>query len=117
MREIKFRFWDINQKEIISHESINKDHAYRYITKKDYNHFILPMQYIGLNDEKEIEIYQDDILITRNGIRLVVWFGVGFALKCMITGSIDIEHGFIYESSEVIGNIHENPELLTQHKN
>lgn len=42
-REIKFRFWDIDKKQMVSHEKINKDHAYRYIYRDDYRSFILPM--------------------------------------------------------------------------
>ncbi len=125
MRYLKFRFWSIDNKEMVSNESINKDHAYRYlINKSDERRYIIPMQFTGLKDANEIDIYEGDILSHgkyRGSSELV-------GQDCLYVVEYDIETASfsnyaikempkrlcqLDETGEIIGNIYENPELLT----
>lgn len=67
------------------------------------------MQYTGLKDKNEKEIYEGDIIKTRNGIGVVIWLSEFDGYD--ITGWVC---GFRNQNipSEVIGNIYENPELI-----
>jgi len=69
-------------------------------------------QYLGVEDKNDVQIYEDDILQTQSGIGYVVYDGVAFAIKSPGSEAIDYERPSFYESCEIIGNIHDNPELL-----
>lgn len=113
MREIKIRAWDAIEKR------------YYYWTIEDCFSGIHAgcmekyafEQYTGLHDKNGKEIYDGDILKLDGGDALfkVVFDDGAFGLNSDITPSIvygmrtlDVLDG------EVIGNIHENPELLEE---
>ena len=78
-------------------------------------------QYTGLKDTKGVEIYEDDILeLDDNETAVVEWHDAcfyvryiqdGFLKRCYEYGSLigAIEENLVVK---VIGNIHDNPELL-----
>lgn len=122
MREIKFRAWDSNANEMyqdVGTLPMSADHysriagdglAYRHDNPK-----IELMQYTGLKDRNGVEIYEGDFGtgIDRNGnpfSGVVFWKDGGFRIK-----THDSKHGEpLFFFKEVIGNIYENPELLTK---
>lgn len=111
MREIKFRAWRIPSKEWWDHEgvlSLLMLHGRvldRTADDKGYlNNFAIE-QYTGLKDRNGVEIYEGDVvLVPYNYIGSVEvrWAGGG---KYNIASYNIIK-------LKVIGNIHENPELL-----
>lgn len=78
-------------------------------------------QFIGLTDKHEVEIYEGDILATekRDVMFIIIWdrFSCGFKFKDNFDGcllNIDLK---ALRKIEVIGNIHDNPDLLEKGDN
>ncbi len=124
MREIKFRFWHRFDKQMYPVYDLQGDTATgtlcSLIVNKSKNHVNrMPtriengelMQYTGLKDKNGKEIYEGDIVQMPNWLYPVE---VIFSLPkcrfcCQLKGGIN---DYIPLHSVVIGNIHENPELL-----
>ena len=124
MREIKFRAWD-GQKMYYNVLAGHPNNVCDYDGKDIWFWEELPkdiMQYTGLKDKNGKEIYERDILKEDDG-RL---FRVEYREDGFITMSIsnnkykrDIPCGLYYSievGTVVIGNIYENPELLTKNE-
>ena len=129
MREIKFRAWDEEEKCIIEwNDTFFSDMSAVTMYQSYFSDIEMPlMQYIGRKDKNGKEIYEDDIVdvVMLEGVcnpstkYLVEYHNTGFYLKCK---NIDDDIGYVeicgYEccikSMEIIGNIHENPELLEE---
>lgn len=83
-------------------------------------------QFTGLHDINAKEIYQDDILECSDGVRcVVVWdadnhpYAAGFITRDAdgLVGAYPLNLYWVEKKSpKVIGNIHDNPELLTKSK-
>lgn len=128
MREIKFRAWNKNTKRMLNGvSSLEWDYIgsimigvkESQVLRKKFNPIgaIELMQYTGLKDKNGKEIYEGDIL---RGLTVgnfwVQWkdksacFGIGD-----LSENIPLKYYLedILNEVEVIGNIYENPELLS----
>jgi len=101
MRTIKFRYWD-GDVMFIPLKIMNP------VTVPDCEDGIL-MQFTGLLDKNGKEIYEGDI-VKSEGVDKVFIENVPDLLKL---GHLLGEHIFVPDTVEIIGNIYENPELLT----
>ena len=123
MREIKFRAWVKDRKEIFEVILIN------YVTKKvtylfervgdllnirheKFNDTEL-MQYTGLKDKNGKEIYEGDIFYTgsKKILYIVEWIDCGLKGR-QIKNKSWVGLDYWKDDIEVIGNIYENPELM-----
>jgi uncharacterized phage protein (TIGR01671 family) len=121
-REIKFRAWDKSELFLMPWDDMYNDSSlFMPVINNEDDNFILE-QFTGLTDKNGKEIYEGDILLwsDRNGKikKWVVDFVCGgFCAKVNGKGgswqlSILTAMSFDTDPCEIIGNIHENPELL-----
>jgi uncharacterized phage protein (TIGR01671 family) len=121
MREIKFRAWDTNSSDwavasVVLDTTIS-DPRRQAIDKGlilRARDGVVIEQYTGLKDKNGKEIYEGDILDSITGRPLVVaWVDspAGFDLLFNKDAPISLYANYAAKS-EIIGNIHENPELL-----
>lgn len=68
-------------------------------------------QYTGLNDKNDVKIFEGDILKFRSGIYSVEWDNE-HSKFLQRDGQFSREFHIWIEKSEIVGNIHDNPELL-----
>ncbi len=108
-REIKFRAWHKELEDM----SLSKGNESAFWSKVTlYQEMYEIMQFTGLTDKNNTEIYEGDIVI-KNAIKKVVAWKVGKVL-C----GFNIGKGYEYStpktdcSIEVIGNIYANPDLI-----
>jgi len=126
MRENKFRAWNKKERRLYSPfllDDIGTDEFGLYIIcEKDYmrgswEDYII-MQYTGLKDKNGKEIYEGDVIKYReypnnekSELCKIEWLdsyeGDGFKMTGFVSPAYDYPTDI-----EIIGNIHENPELL-----
>lgn len=111
MRQIKFRAWDKVSKVMVYNPMLDYDMKIGWRTA-DGKHSDL-MQLTGLHDKNGEEIWDGDIIRVENGIQpfevkwaVQEWDEDGFHTGFHLT--------FTSDQYEVLGNIYENPSLLTQ---
>ena len=127
MREIKFRVWIKVSQKIASWEMIKeKKNLHRLIENPEY----LLMQYTGLKDKNNVEIFEGDIIRSHNsrqGEKIedyeVIYAGSGFCIKSLKENEIHSK-GTLYsfalysdnidflKDDYIIGNIYEDSHLL-----
>jgi uncharacterized phage protein (TIGR01671 family) len=131
-REIKFRAWDWKEGTMINDVGFSDNDTGRVVLQRKYNigsRSIIPvydvingvtckraylMQFTGLKDREGKEIYEGDVLRGTLGAKMVVMWDSDEACYFMREEG---EPGYTLSADEVrdhevIGNIHENPELL-----
>lgn len=121
MENLKFRIWDEDnegfdfidlfeiEKTIETLDSIRDYFHSDYL--KTNNSFI--QKHTGLNDKNGVGIYEGDILWSEPDIHQQVYFADGgFAIPNPSTREAQYLYSRNLDMYEVVGNIHENPELL-----
>ncbi|WP_339314637.1 YopX family protein [Paenibacillus sp. FSL M7-0896] len=119
MREIKFRAWDTETKEM-SYDFLNK-HWLRVCIESPY---VELMQYTGLQDKNGREIYAGDLVQNERFTALIVWsdhhqwgYKIVRGETLLINAEFPLWHEdvptrYTCSNLEVIGNIYDSPELL-----
>src|ERR1044071_4370371 len=109
MREMKFRAWDSKQNKMI-----NIDSRITALAALNQQEDWYPMQFTGVKDKNGVEIFEGDVLrcvkVYRGKIN-------GCKYKTVKWVHTTVTNGWNICSNtkfEVIGNIYENPKLLTK---
>lgn len=109
MRKIKFRAWYGGDMMygINLYDGLFNDGGYGY-GEGDTHRDVPVMQYTGLDDKNDMEIYEGDIVVRYpDGDNGIVEIDKG-----VYTMSGDYRLPLCNEVVEIIGNIYENPELI-----
>lgn len=127
-RIIKFRAWDTHRKKMYPAEELGKDELTlnpdgrgfvnvnsSNLRLSEYMPHLIPLEFTGLKDQKDKEIFEGDILK----------HGIFVGVVCLWRGFWDLEFTpndvqnkphtaltLLNDESEIIGNIYENPELM-----
>lgn len=131
MKEIEFRVWDGEKMNNVEVLDIENERAFTFldwydlsgVEKVDYgkNEKGILMQFTGLEDRNDKKIFEGDIVKVEYGedefVSEVKWNDC----DCLFGFVVNNEDRYFYSLCgamlvEVLGNVHENPELLTQSK-
>lgn len=113
-RELKFRCWNKRGKCWITFGGVNYWYEDGILDIVNSDNLIYE-QFTGLLDRNGKEIYEGDIVEGNMGVFKVKWYDL--VAQFMFAPNIDMKWHppFVYDQvneMEVIGNIHENKELL-----
>lgn len=115
MRPIKFRVWDLDNKEWLTDVCVYEDGSFQGTDSNlqdldsTFNSLKL-MQFTGLQDKDGEDIWEGDIVALQwdanrdnDTIHEVWWRGHGWAIPSRFSS---------LEETEKLGNVYENPELI-----
>ena len=130
MREVKFRVWDYEERQMKSVDSIhfplgrcNRKCISVYNKEEDCYEWVYSyelMQYISIKDKNGKEIYEGDIVkyLDENWYEYNTFYNMGKVcyddefLSYYVTNRWSVEKEKVWNDIEVVGNIYENPEML-----
>lgn len=119
MREIKFRAWDTNSKKMFDCSKI-QDYSLEQVERlnSENDPYTKFMQYTGLKDKNDVEIYEGDIvkykLTSKELIAKVEFNKIKLGID-FVDDVVKLSYAYNFRqisNVEVIGNIYENPDLL-----
>ena len=125
MREIKFRAWHKEKKimgEVLGIDILHKEIFFSNEDVDCYEHTdfkdIELMQYTGLKDKNNKEIYEGDILSNGNNEKPYKVIFENGSFRAEFEGDFE-EYSFdliniVAQGCEIVGNIYENPELIKE---
>ena len=89
-----------------------------HILSDTVHELLVPMQFTGLKDCNDKEIYESDVIKDKYGYVNIVFFKNGSFVYKSITEKLDLYYNLnnINKECEIIGNIYENPKLLKSWK-
>ena len=115
-REIKFRVWDSKNKhwrnDVVSlfNGAISVDGYY------PRNQMVV-MQYTGNTTLHFVDIYEGDLVFFDDGLWVVRWDKLDAGFKYFgIDDKTKGKYTVVFAVEEIVGNIHENPELFNKLK-
>ena len=123
MREIKFRIWDTENKEMLKVQELDFEPTFyggRIAIRPDqYNDYfdtedMILMQYTGLHDKNGKEIYEGDIVyvVSKDENAFILWDEETARYIIQFNGWCADFDNYYGKELEVIGNIYDNPDLL-----
>lgn len=118
MKELKFRAWDARNKEMFTPKEIvfNEHYGVLFFNRfSQHNNDMVLMQFTGLKDINGKDIYDGDIVkeSAPRGYKDIIVFEDGKYQMIRLMTSLTRESIKKYEF-EIIGNLYENPELLSE---
>jgi hypothetical protein len=127
MREIKFRIWDSKEEMMIQdsgHFHVSADgEVFSINDNEDITNSVVLMQYTGLKDKNGKEIYEGDIVLLDLGVFGAVYYDEAETSYIVHVQPLGPRQEHQYEvlglgyPESVIGNIHENSELIREDEN
>lgn len=118
-REFEFRAWLTKYNKMVNIYSWNIWQEYFMCSEYDSEFYLdeTPiMQYTGLKDKNNKEIYEGDILFESFGERYYKVVFENGSFRAEFKGDFEWHHfdliDVVAQGCEVVGNIYENPELM-----
>lgn len=122
-REIKFRVWDVENKEMLNVQELDFEPTFyggRIAIRPDqYNDYfdtedMILMQYTGVNDKCGKEIYENDIVYVagEDENATIEWDEQTARFIIHFDGWIADFDNYYGKELEIMGDIYNNPELL-----